>query len=424
MSVSDSVSDSRSQIPHSRTLTSYGDGAIWVETRAHGRKVWLVEVVLETLPDGRVRKTRRTAASRADALKLRRELNALKAQRILKPVNAESFAEFALNWVRSVKAPSVKEATAADYEYRIRKYLVPYLGSRKVVDLGPREIQEWSTRLQARGLGSKTINGARRVAFGIFKHAVRLGILNANPVAAVDSVRKSDGERSQVRLCWTLREAQAALAAAELSPEMDLFIHLAIYCGLRHGELLGLTWSSIDRDARTVTISSTLRDFVSTNDAGESHRIIKLTQPKTAASARTLPLSAAVLEGFERHKRWQLERARSAGQAWTETEFVFTSSIGTPISQTNNLKAFKSFLLRNGLRYIRIHDIRHTTAVLALEAGASLESVSQAFGHRSTEITKTVYAPYVQALNDRFAETVATYLNPQALSSGRGTVSP
>lgn len=102
----------------------------------------------------------------------------------------------------------------------------------------------------------------------------------------------------------------------------------------------------------------------------------------------------------------------SAGEAWSDTAFVFTSSIGTPISQTNNLKAFKGFLLRNGLRYIRIHDIRHTTAVLALEAGASLEWVSQAFGHRSTEITKTVYAPYVQALNDRFAETVATYLNP------------
>lgn len=79
MSVSDSVSDSRSQVPHSRTLTSYGDGAICVETRANGRKVWLVEVVLETLPDGRVRKTRRTTASRADALRMRRELNALKA---------------------------------------------------------------------------------------------------------------------------------------------------------------------------------------------------------------------------------------------------------------------------------------------------------------------------------------------------------
>ena len=410
MSVSDSVSDSRSQVPSSRTLTSYGDGAIWVETRANGRKAWLVEVVIETLPDGRVRKTRRTAASRADALKLRRELNALKAQRALNPVNPETFAEFALNWVRSVKAPSVKEATAADYEYRIRKYLAPYIGNRKVIDLGPREILEWSTRLQAAGLGSKTINGARRVAFGVFKHAVRLGILNTNPVAAVESVRKRDGERSQVRTCWTLEEAQAALVAATVSPEMDLFIHLAIYCGLRHGELLGLTWSSINLDKSTLTVSSTLRDFVSIDSSGGSHRVNKLTKPKSSSSERTLPLGADVLAAVGRHKAWQSGRALQTKGQWTATEFVFTSSVGTPISQTNNLKAFKRFVTQNNLRFIRIHDIRHTTAVLALEAGASLEWVSQAFGHRGTEITKIIYAPYVQALNDRFSKAITDYL--------------
>jgi integrase len=410
MSVSDSVSDSRSQNPNSRTLTSYGDGAIWVETRAQGRKVWLVEVVIETLPNGRVKKTRRTATSRAEALRLRRELNALKAQRSLSSVTRTKFSEFALDWVREVKAPAVKEATAADYEYRIRRYLIPYFGSKDVSELGAREIQAWSTQLQGAGLGSRTINGARRVLFGIFRHAHRQGIVPSNPVAATESVRAREGERSQVRTCWDLAEAKATLNAAKVCPEMDLFMHLAIYCGLRHGELLGLTWSSLDTDAKTVTISSTLRDFLATNASGESHRIIKLTQPKTAASARTLPLSAAVLDALERHKRWQSERALSAGQAWSDTEFVFTSSIGTPISQTNNLKVFKGFLLRNGLRYIRIHDIRHTTAVLALEAGASLEWVSQAFGHRSTEITKTIYAPYVQVLNDRFSQALTEYL--------------
>ena len=411
MSVSDSVSGSRPQAPNSRTLTSYGDGAIWVETRAHGRKVWLVEVVIETLPDGRVRKTRRTATSRAEALRLRRELNGLKAQRNLTSVTKQKFSEFALEWVRVVKAPSVKEATAADYEYRIRKYLVPYLGNRNMSGLGPREIQEWSSTLQSLHLGSRTINGARRVLFGIFRHAHRLGLVAANPVAATDSVRARDGERSQVRACWSLAEAQSVLVAAKSSPEMDLFIHLAIYCGLRHGELLGLTWASIDVEKSTVTVSSTLRDFLSPNSSGEGHRVMKLTKPKTAASLRTLPLSATILEALERHKRWQSKRERSAGQKWSTTEFVFTSSIGTPISQSNNLKAFKGFLHKNELRYIRIHDVRHTTAVLALEAGASLDWISQAFGHRSTEITKTIYAPYVQALNNRFGKALDLYLS-------------
>jgi integrase len=80
------------------------------------------------------------------------------------------------------------------------------------------------------------------------------------------------------------------------------------------------------------------------------------------------------------------------------------------MSQANSLKAFKAFVRTNDLRYIRIHDIRHTTAVLALEAGASLDWISQAFGHTGTEITKSVYAPYVQVLNDKFVDALDGYL--------------
>jgi integrase len=384
-----------------------------VETRANGRKVWRVEVALETLPNGRVRKTRRTASSRAEALKLRRDLNALKLRGGLTPLSQEVFGAFALGWVRAVKAPAVKEATAADYEYRVRKYLIPYLGQKRIVEIGAPEIQAWSSRLQQQGLGSKTINGARRVLFGIFKHAQRQGLIVTNPVGAVESVRRNEDEITQVRECWTLGEAQEALKAAKDFPEIDLFLHLAIYCGLRHGEILGLAWSSIDTEKGAVTVSATLRDFVEITPDGSSHRASKLTSPKTKASFRTIPVGSEVLEAIKRHKKWQAKRQVAAGQGWTESGFVFTSGIGTPIAQTNNLKTFKRFIRSKGLRYIRIHDIRHTTAVLALEAGASLEWVSQAFGHRSLEITKTVYAPYVQALNDRFAFSLTTYLRPQ-----------
>ena len=121
-------------------------------------------------------------------------------------------------------------------------------------------------------------------------------------------------------------------------------------------------------------------------------------------------MSEQNMAAIERHKMIQCIRRVQAGVNWVETDYVFTSSIGTPISQANSLKAFKQFIKSNGLRYIRIHDIRHTTAVLALEAGASLDWISQAFGHTGTEITKSVYAPYVQVLNDKFVDALDEYL--------------
>jgi integrase len=114
---------------------------------------------------------------------------------------------------------------------------------------------------------------------------------------------------------------------------------------------------------------------------------------------------------FLRHQDWQADRRDRAGKLWVDSEMVFTTSIGTPVDQTNNLKKFKSFILEKGLRYIRVHDLRHSSAVMALEAGASIESISQALGHSGIEITKTVYAPYVQALNDRFVTALDEYLN-------------
>ena len=73
-------------------------------------------------------------------------------------------------------------------------------------------------------------------------------------------------------------------------------------------------------------------------------------------------------------------------------------------------RAFNRRLKASGVRRIRIHDLRHTVAHLALEAGVLLEEISQGFGHTGVEITKRTYAPAVQALSDRFAKKVSTIL--------------
>lgn len=410
MSVSDSVSDSSPKTPKSRSRSAYGDGAIWSVKKPNGTIVWKVEISLGLGDDGKLRKTRRTVATKAEAIELRRVLNAKKLQGELQKKVSVRFEAFAIHWVREVKTQRVRATTAADYEYRVRQYLMPYFLGQNIDEVRPVDIQRWTSRLRSQGLSTNTVNGARRILFGIFRYAVRQGVVLSNPVVATDALRRQPDELSQVQLHWSKQEAIQALGAARKTPEFDLFIHLAVFLGLRHGELLGLTWSSIDLESRTLSVTQTLTDLRTVNPDGSGQVRSVANPPKTAASRRTLHLSEQNMAAIERHKMFQSIRRVQAGSGWMETDYVFTSTIGTSVSQANSLKVFKAFVRANELRYIRIHDIRHTTAVLALEAGASLEWISQAFGHTGTEITKSVYAPYVQVLNGKFVDALDGYL--------------
>ena len=410
MSVSDSVSDSSPNTPKSRSRSAYGDGAIWSVKKPNGTIVWKVEISLGLGDDGKLRKTRRTVATKAEAIELRRVLNAKKLKGELQKKVSVRFEAFSIHWVREVKTQRVRATTAADYEYRVRQYLMPYFLGQNIDEIRPADIQRWTSKLRSQGLSTNTVNGARRVLFGIFRYAVRQGVVLSNPVEATDALKRQPDEVSQVQLHWSKHETIQALAAARNTPELDLFIHLAIFLGLRHGELLGLTWSALDLENQTLSVIQTLTDLRTVNPDGTGQVRSVANPPKTAASRRTLHLSEQNLAAIERHKMSQSIRRVQAGGSWVETDYVFTSSVGTPVSQANSLKVFKDFVKSNGLRYIRIHDIRHTTAVLALEAGASLDWISQAFGHTGTEITKSVYAPYVQVLNDKFVESLSKYL--------------
>ena len=417
MSVSDSISDLARKPSRSHSKTSYGDGSIWMVKKPSGGVVWKVEVQVGLGPDGKPRKTRRMARSRAEAIELRRSLNAEKLRGELEKRVSTKFTEFSIHWVREVKAQSLRATTVADYEYRLRQYLLPHFTTLELREVTPTQIHRWMNDLRSKGLSVNTVNGARRVLFGVMNYALKLGLISSNPVRATEAQSQEHGSISQVKPHWSKEEAMLALSRVEGEVNVDLFLHLAVFLGLRHGELLGLCWSDVDLERGELRVTQTLRDFREIQPDGSATVGTILNAPKTKSSRRTLQIPVAVLESFKRHQMMQSMRRVQAGNSWVETDFVFTSSIGTSLNQSNSRKAFSRFIRENKLRYIRIHDIRHTTAVLALEAGAPLEWISQALGHSGTEITKKVYAPYVQALNDRFVEVVSQLLTDKKRDS-------
>ena len=391
---------------------AYGEGSIFEGKSKAGKKVWFVEIIVSHNAQGKPITTRRTAHSKQEAIRIRTELNSSKSLGKLTQQQNETVAEFGRYWARSVKPNSVKPSTAAGYEWLFKKYVVPYLGRRKIADLKYRDVTEWINSLLHSGLGTSTVNSARAVLGQVCKQAVRQGILGSNPVALTDKVRKLNGEKTQVCPAWSKEEVGEVLKAAEGS-EMDLFIHLCVLLGLRHGEALGLTWDAVDFEQQTISIKYTLKDERRETETGRGVVRLALQDPKTKSSVRTLSISPRLFASFERHKMSQSVRKMQAGDKWKESGMVFTSAVGTGVYQANNRDFYYRFLKANGIRRIRVHDIRHTFGTVALESNAPIETVSQAMGHSDIGITKKIYAPNVKGLSERAIKSFEDFVAPE-----------
>lgn len=391
---------------------SYGEGSIYKKTDTKtGKQHWVVELQLGLNSKGKPRTTRRRARDYKHALKIRRELQNQIADGGLETRNDEKLMIFAKNWVRNHKALTLKPSTASDYEFRLTNYVFPYLGNKKIKEIDYETVNRWLNQLVADNYSANTINGARTIFSQLCKHAVRQGILKTNPVTLTDKLRKDKKSKSQVRDAWDLQEAQAALHLS-MDSEYDLFINLGIRLGLRHGEILGLTWDAIDLENNQIEIKATLKDERRIDETGKGIVRLRMQTPKTQASCRVLKITPNLRDAITRHQMLQTVRKLNAQEKWQETGMVFTTSIGTAKSQSNNLKGYKKFLAENNLRYIRVHDMRHSYAELGLEAGAPLEAVSQSLGHADIGITKKLYAPNVRGLNTKAIETLDSFLDP------------
>ncbi|GAA2482601.1 hypothetical protein GCM10023100_09020 [Actinocorallia cavernae] len=181
----------------------------------------------------------------------------------------------------------------------------------------------------------------------------------------------------------TAAEARLLLQAAD-DDRLHALYELALRTGLRKGELLGLHWENLDIGRGTATIHRSLQR---TRSQG-----LTVLNTKTLASERRIALPTECISSLKTHQERQQEERQAAGTGWTDNGLVFTTPKGRPLDPTNLTRRFRRLLRSAGLRTIRFHALRHSTATLLLEQGVDLVVIKELLGHAHIGVTAGVYA--------------------------------
>lgn len=325
-------------------------------------------------------KTRRDAQA-----ELTRTLGTLEQQTYVAPAN-QTLAQFlTTTWLPAIES-TIKLSTFESYRRVIRRHVIGRpIGARKMQQVdGPALNQLYALMLAGDAthpaLSRKTVRYCSTILHRAFKDAMRWQIVSRNPVEASDPPKP--GDRPEFTI-WSASELQAFLDVASSHRQSGLWWILGT-TGMRRGEALGLRWSDVDWDASTVTIS---RALLATEKGAKTW-----STPKTKASRRTVVLDEDTITALKAHRARQNQEKLALGAGYQDHDLIAALVDGSPTAPSRITEQFGRLAQRAGLPRIRLHDLRHTHATLALEAGIHPRVVQERLGHSHVSVTLGIYS--------------------------------
>jgi integrase len=331
--------------------------------------------------------------------KLRAAIAAAESGRTL-ATDKVTVRELADHWLAS-NAHTVRPSTHRRYSDLMRLHVLPVLGAVQLTKVSPVHLQGlYASRLDL-GLSPTTVAQIHVTLHGAFNQAVRWGFLDRNPCTLVDPPRRTTPETNT----WSLEQTRIVLAAGDTG-ELAALWRLALLCGIRRGELLGLKWEDVDLERGVLSVRRTL-------SRGNGGTWV-LSEPKTASSRRQIALPETCVVALRQHRTRQLEQRLVLGPIWEDHGFVFTGRNGAPL-HVNSLDAhFRRLIADAEVPKIRFHDLRHTCATLLLAEDVHPKIVQERLGHADISMTLNRYSHVMPDMQRKAADTLdAALLRPK-----------
>lgn len=318
--------------------------------------------------------------------------------------------EWLKNWLTDYLG-NVKPSTALLYRQQAEMYIIPRLGSLKLEALTSDDIQKFYNELfrskedGGRGLSAKTVKNVHGVFHKALEQAKKNHVLRFNPSDACELPRIYKQEIKPLN-----REQAAAFLREIQGHTHEYLFQIALFTGMRQGELLGLSWDNIDLDHGTLTVK---RQLCREKKKGGKYYF----SPPKNNKSRALTLAPSVVRLLRWQKLKQNGDRLKAGEAWEETGLVFTNPTGGCLSYRTVYDCFKLVMKKLGLPDIRFHDLRHTYAVFALQSGDDIKTVQENLGHATAAFTLDIYGHVLDEMKHASASRMEKLI--QGFASGQ-----
>jgi integrase len=310
----------------------------------------------------------------------------------LTPKRSISVGEFlAQCWLPAIRT-TIRPTTFHGYRSHVEHQIEPRLGSLQLSRLSASHLNGFYADLltdgranRTGGLNPTTVKRVHATIHRALRDAVRWGYLSKNPADAADPPRKAESLEMRT---WTSQELRRFLNAVRTDDFYELWLLYAV-TGMRRGEALGLRWCDVDLSRQQIAVRQTVIAV-----GGD----IYVSRPKTAKGRRVIALDRTTTASLRR-----LERRTKPG----DDHLLFSNGGNEPLDPTRVTKRFLSLVKENGLPPIRLHDLRHTHATLALQAGIHPKIVSERLGHSTVSLTLDVYSHAIPHMQKDAAAKIA-----------------
>lgn len=364
--------------------------------------------------------------------------------------------DFYHTWMKNYCNVHLEVTTSSWYQDLFEGQILPALGHLRMCDIKPLHIQSFLNSLSEDGAtvdggdySPTSIRKYHAALNSLFNTAVKWEVIADNPTKKVtlpkqkavgDSVKFFTPEQvliflNALNLSYTtkykghtrvddtgkLYSVGEYTESRPIPTQIKLIMYIAVFGGLRLGEILGLSWDCIDFDNNTLTVNKSVAKV----KGGQNRQIVKV--PKNPTSIRTISIPDTVTTLI---KVWRQEQAKlkyALGDKWegsTEYDFLFIQHNGKPMNLSTPYHAFKDILEKynktvdneaDKLPNIRFHDLRHTSATLLINSKkADIKTISNRLGHAQTSTTLNIYAHSFKKLDEVASDAIVDVLDAEA----------
>ena len=361
---------------------------------------------------GRIFKPSKTNLSQK---KFEKELNAfiqnftdeLQGERNRKKPENKIVSDFAKEYL-SIQKTSLSPTSYVLYKRIIEQHIVPMLGRMRLRDIKTYHVQDFIMKLNSiprrdgkpGHIAPQTVKRYTTVLRSMLTMAYKMYYMDDD--VGLSRRLTFPKEPYQEVDVFTIEEAKAILAAAKTEPiNIRLLIELALFTGMRRGEIVGLKWSDINFDNQCLSVKRSIY-----KPKGEKS-IEK--EPKSHSSFRTIAIPNRLCETLKEYKKSQEQYSLSLA-TWQNLDYIFTDNIGNVMNPQTPTKQFSHFLDRHNIRHRKFHCLRHTSATILLSSGCDIKTVSARLGHSSIDTTN-IYVHVLESVDKQAATTFENLCN-------------